>query len=59
MGLKQLLFGDDENEEEQRQVVTVDTPAPTNTAELSNIYKWYVIYECILVNIVGFFTLFF
>lgn len=40
-------------------IPVVEPPAPSNSAELSQIYKYYVIYECILVNIVGFFTLFF
>lgn len=33
-------------------------PDPSNSAELSKWYKRYVIYECILVNLVGFITLF-
>eukprot|EP00111_Clytia_hemisphaerica_P000554 TCONS_00001634-protein len=31
----------------------------TNTGELSTVYYFYVIYECILINIIGFVTLFF
>ena len=31
----------------------------SNTGELSAIYYFYVIYECILINIIGFVTLFF
>ena len=36
-----------------------DDPAPSDSAELSTWYRRYVIYECILVNLVGFITLFF
>ena len=36
-----------------------DDPAPSESAELSKWYRRYVIYECILVNLVGFITLFF
>jgi len=41
-----------------KDAIKVD-PIPANSAELSTIYKIYVIYECILVNVLGFFTLFF
>eukprot|EP01063_Lacrimia_lanifica_P037893 TRINITY_DN792_c0_g1_i1.p2 TRINITY_DN792_c0_g1~~TRINITY_DN792_c0_g1_i1.p2 ORF type:complete len:192 (+),score=56.96 TRINITY_DN792_c0_g1_i1:48-623(+) len=35
-------------------------PAPAApSAELSTVYRWYVVYECVLVNLVGFVTLFF
>ena len=29
------------------------------SSELSTFYFWYVVYECVLINLVGFFTLFF
>merc|ERR1711997_1221345 len=35
------------------------TPAAGADGELSKVYKYYVAYECILVNVVGFITLFF
>ena len=34
-------------------------PSYDNSSELSEIYKIYVAYECILINLVGFGTLFF
>lgn len=39
----------------------MSTPAPKadNSAQLSTIYAIYVTYECVLVNLVGFVTLFF
>lgn len=30
------------------------SPSTPQTAELSTIYRYYVIYECILINLVGF-----
>ena len=30
-----------------------------NSGRLSQIYKYYLIYECVLINLVGFVTLFF
>lgn len=29
------------------------------SSELSTVYKYYVLFECLLINTVGFFTLFF
>ena len=40
-------------------VVKEDVDPIGNEAELSEIYKIYVAYECILINLVGFGTLFF
>ena len=65
---------DSDNEQQQRQqlepVLQAPLPVPVikkdavevsydNSSELSEIYKIYVAYECILINLVGFGTLFF
>lgn len=33
--------------------------ASSGSGRLSKIYKYYLLYECVLINLVGFFTLFF
>ena len=50
---------DEDKPQPNKQVVQQATPEPANTAELSLWYRRYVIYEAVLVNILGFFTLFF
>merc|ERR1712070_971740 len=45
----QLMKGED--------VESQVSPAKQSSAELSTIYKYYVIWECIAINVVGFFTL--
>jgi len=56
-----LQSGHAKNDIENGHYTQLDTsvPASDNSSELSSIYKYYVAYECILVNLVGFFTLFF